>query len=101
MTDHFVVLVDVGCSEVNQNIYNKHDIYNEVDDRQWVFVTSLHIIFVALFAFLAEQKRGDVRCEDGCVDDEQKDDPVPHSLERRVMKNRALVYPWRLEFVLW
>ena len=46
--------------------------------------------------FVAEQKGGDVRCEDGRVDDEDQDKPVPDGLERRIVKNGEVMDVRRL-----
>lgn len=47
-----------------------------------------------------QQERGEVGRENGGVDDQQQDDPVPYRFERAVMQDRPLVDLGRLEFVL-
>lgn len=47
-----------------------------------------------------QQERGEVRREDGRVDDQQQDDPVPDRLERAVVQYRPFVDLGRLELVL-
>jgi len=47
-----------------------------------------------------QQERREIRREDGGVDDQQQDDPIPHRLERAVVQYRPLVDFGRLELVL-
>lgn len=47
-----------------------------------------------------EKKSRHVWREDGRVHNEQEDDPVPHRLEGRVVKNGPLVDHWALQLIL-
>lgn len=47
-----------------------------------------------------QKERREIRREYGGVDDQQQNDPVPHRLERAVMKYRPFVDFGRLKFVL-
>lgn len=33
VADHFVVGVDIGGAEVDDNVHNKHDVHNEIDPK--------------------------------------------------------------------
>ena len=58
---------------------------------------------MSLFAVevvLVEKESGDVRREDGRVDDQQKDNPVPDGFEGRIVQDRPFVNARRLQFVL-
>ena len=55
---------------------------NQVDDNNGVVAIVIRrLLGVHRVARLVEQKCGHVRREDGSVDDEEQDDPVPQSLE--------------------
>lgn len=43
-----------------------------------------------------QQEGGRVRSEDGRVDDEEQDDPVPHGFEGAVMEDGPFLDPGRL-----
>lgn len=48
-----------------------------------------------------QQKCGGVRREYGRVNDEEQNDPVPHSFEWAVVKDGPLLDPGSLQLVLW
>lgn len=88
--DYLVVGVHVGGAEINEDVDDKHDVDNEVDnDDGAVIVQPLFI----------QQERGHVRGEDGRVDDEQQDNPVPDCFERRIMQYCPFVDPGFLQLV--
>lgn len=49
---------------------------------------------------VVEEERGRVGRQDGGVDDQQQDEPVPHRLEGAVVQHRPLVDARSLELVL-
>lgn len=82
VTDHLVVRVDVGGAEVDEDIDDEHDVDDEVNDDDGT------VIVQPLFV---QQKGGHVRGEDGRVDDEQQDNPVPDRFKRGVVQNSPFV----------
>ena len=97
---HLVVLVHVGRAEVDEDVDDEHDVDDEVDDGERLRVAALHRRPGLVFLLLGQQEGGGVGREDGRVDDEQQDDPVPHRLEGRVVQQRAAVDALRLQLVL-
>ena len=81
---HLVVLIHIRCPEVDQDINNEHDVDCQVDDRQRVIVTVPYssLLRAPPALLFVQEERGDVRREDGRVDDQYKDEPVPDGLER-------------------
>lgn len=70
----------------------------EIDDDDRILAVAL-----ALFAteiVLVEEESGHIRREDGCVDDQQKNNPVPDCFEGRIMQYCPFVDTGRLQFVL-
>ena len=55
----------------------------------------------ALLLHLVEQEGGGVGREDGGVDDQQQDEPVPHGLEGTVVQHGPFVDPGGLQLILW
>jgi len=49
--------------------------------------------------FIVEHEGGDVGRDDGRVEDEDQDKPVPDSLKRRVVKDRKMMHVERLHLV--
>lgn len=98
VTDHLVVGVDVGGAEVDDDVDDEHDVHDEVHhvERTAGVAAVLH----GSLLLLVEQEGGGVRREDGRVDDQQQDQPVPHRLKRAVVQNRPLVDARSLELVL-
>lgn len=97
VADHLVVGVDVRGPEVDDDVDDEHDVDQQVDHHDGVVA----VLLVALVRLLlAEQEGGHVRREDGRVHHQQKDDPVPHGLERRVVEDGPLVHRGLLQFVL-
>ena len=108
MRHNLVILVDVRRPEVDEDVDDKHDVHDEVDDGERLLVVGTGHgggVFGGVGAgaggLLLEDEGRIVRGDDGRVDDQQEDDPVPDRLERRVVEDRPLVYPWRLKLVLW
>lgn len=97
VADHLVVRVDVRGPEVDEDVDDEHDVDEQVDDDDRVVV----VLPVSLVRFLlAEQESGHVWREDGRVHHQQKDDPVPDRLKRRVVQDRPLVHGGLLQLVL-
>lgn len=80
VTNHLIILIDVGRAEVDQDVDYEHDIHNEVDDRQGVTVAALDALIGRFFLLLTQDKRGRVRGENGCVDHQEENYPIPDSL---------------------
>ena len=70
----------------------------KVDDDNGVVCVALRLFVVV--ARLIEEECGHVGREDGGVDDEDEDDPVPERLEGRVVQHGPLVDAGRLQLVL-
>ena len=105
VADHLVVLVDVRGAEVDENVDDKHNVHNEVDNGERVLVATVGVRGPVLrvrldLVLLVEQEGGHVRCKDGRVDDQDENEPVPHRLEGRVVQDGEAVNPRRLELVL-
>lgn len=98
VADHLLVVVDVGGPEVDEDVHDEHDVHHQVHHVKRVAGVAAGAVLV--FG-LVEEEGGGVRCEDGRVDDQQQDDPVPHRFEGAVVKDGPLVDPWSLEFVFW
>jgi len=49
--------------------------------------------------FIVEHEGGDVGRDDGCIEDENQDEPVPDGFERRVVKDREMMDVERLHLV--
>ncbi len=98
VADHLVVGVDVGGAEVDDDVDDEHDVHDEVHhvERAAGVAAVLH----GDLPFTVEQEGGGVRREDGRVDHQQQDQPVPHRLERAVVQHCPLVDARRLELVL-
>lgn len=71
----------------------------KIDHHQWVFEAEPQRPGTFEVRFV-QQERREIRREDGGVDDQQQDDPIPHRLERTVVQYRPLVDFGRLELVL-
>lgn len=69
VADHFVVLVDIGGPEVDEDVDDEHDVDDEVDDRQGVAVSTLDALVGGFLFFFAQNERGGIRSEDSGVDD--------------------------------
>ena len=69
--------------------------------RQTTFVKrKLSTYTTAFVVFVVEEKGSDIRCEDGRVDDENEDEPIPDSLKRWIMQNGAMMNTRWLKLVL-
>lgn len=80
VTDHLIVLIYIGRAEVDQDVDDEHDIHNEVNDRQRVAVAALDALIGRVFLLLAQDKRGRVRGENGRVDHQEENYPIPDCL---------------------
>ena len=99
VADHLVVGVDVGGAEVDDDVHHEHDVHDEVHHGERAAgvaaVPALRLVLVA------EQEGGRVGSEDGRVDDQQQDEPVPHGLEWAVVQEGPPVDTRGLQLVLW
>lgn len=95
--DHLVVLAHVRRPEVDEDVNDEHDVDEQVDDDDGVVRVVPPRVGVAR---LVEKEGRDVGREDGRVDDEDEDDPVPQGLEGRVVQDGPLVDPRGLQLVL-
>ncbi len=98
VADHLVVGVDVGGAEVDDDVDDEHDVHDEVHHVERA--AGVAAVGHGLDLVPVEQEGGGVRREDGRVDHQQQDQPVPHRLERAVVQYCPLVYARRLELVL-
>lgn len=98
LADHLVVVVDVGGPEVDQDVHNEHDVHHQVHHVERVAGVAAGA--PPLLLHLVEEEGGRVRREDGRVDDQQQDDPVPHRLEGAVVQDGPFVDARGLELVL-
>lgn len=100
VADHLVVLVDVGGAKVDENVKDEHNVHDEVNDGHGLGVTTLHARPRLVLLLLGQEEGRGVGREDGCVDDQQQDDPVPHGLEGGVVQEGAAMDALRLQLVL-
>ena len=107
VTDDLVILVHVRGTEVDEDVDDEHDVDGEVDDGEGVVVAVVLVARAPRGApgppapvLLIEEEGGDVGREDGRVDDEDEDEPVPHRLEGRVVQDGEAVHAGRLQLVL-
>lgn len=98
VTDHLIVGIDVRCAEVDDDVDDEHDVYDEIHHIERT--AGVAAVPHGRLFFIVEQESGGVRRQDSRVDDQQQDQPIPHSLEGTVVKNRPLVYPRSLKLVL-
>lgn len=103
MTDHLIILVDVRRSEIDEDINDEHDVNDEVNDGQGFIVAVVvsAATRTGTLVLLVEKKGSHVWSDDGGVDDQDKDEPVPDGLERRVVQNGEPMDTRRLQLVLW
>ena len=99
LADHLVVVVDVGGPEVDEDVHDEHDIHHQVHHVERV--AGVAAGSPPLFLHLVKKEGSRVWCEDGGVDDQQQDDPVPYSFEGAIVKDGPFVDAWGLELVLW
>lgn len=99
VADHLLIVVDVGGPEVDEDVHDEHDVHQQVHHVEWVAGVAAGA--PPLLLHLAEKEGGRVRRENGGVDDQQQDDPVPHRFERAVVKDGPFVDAWGLKLVLW
>jgi hypothetical protein len=92
-------MVKLFSPKANENVHHEHQIDNQIDDDKRIGSTLLVLeyarrcVLIQLGSFLAfvQQKRNGKRCKDRCVNDEQKNDPIPNGFEWRVMQNDELL----------
>ena len=90
------ILVLQSCERVGRGSRFRLWLTEEVYDDDWVVRGGL----LGVVARLVEQEGGHVGREDGRVDDQDQDDPVPEGLEGRVVEDGPFVNAWRLQLVL-
>lgn len=99
VADHFVVVIHVSGPEVDEDVHDEHDVHHEVHHVERVAgVAARPPLF---FLGLIQEEGGGIRREDGGVNDQQEDDPVPHGLEGAVVEDGPFVDAWSLELVFW
>lgn len=98
VADHFLVDVDVCGPEVYEDVHDEHDVHDQVHHVQGrAGVAALPPL---LLLDVVEEEGSRVGGEDGRVDDQQQDEPVPHCFEGTVVKDGPLVHARGLELVL-
>lgn len=98
IADHLLILVHVGGPEVNEDVDDEHDVHDEIDHVERA--AGVSAFAPPLLLLVVEEEGGRVRSEDGRVDDQQQDQPVPNRFERAVVQDGELVDARRLELVL-
>lgn len=99
VANHLVVVVNVGGPEVDEDVHDEHDIHHQVHHIERV--ASVATGSPPLFLHLIEKEGGRVRRENGGVDDQKQDDPVPYCFEGAIVKDGPFVDARGLELVLW
>lgn len=99
ITYHFFILIYICCSEVYKNVYDKHNIHNQVYHIQRAAGIAAFSSF--LFFSVIEEKGCRVGSEYSRVYDQQQNKPIPDSLERTVVQYCKLVDAWCLQFIFW
>ena len=94
--DHLVVVVHVAGAEVNHDVHDEQDVHHDVHHVQRVARVATRSVPV-----LVHQERRGVRREDGRVQDQEQDDPVPEGFERAVVQQDPPGFLRELELVLW
>lgn len=97
IADHLVVVIHVRGPEIDEDVNNEHDIHHQVHYVERV--TGVAACASPLVLLLVEEEGGGVGREDGCVEHQEQDDPVPYCLERAIVENGPLVDAWSLELV--
>lgn len=99
VADNFIVVVHVGGPEVDEDVHDEHDVHHQVHHVERVAgVAARPPLF---FLCLIQEKCSRIWREDGSVNDQQENDPVPHSFEGAVVEDGPFVDTWGLEFVFW
>lgn len=103
VTDDLVVFIYISGPKIYQDVDDKHDVNNEIDDCERVAVLGAFTspFFRRSAITFVEQKSGDIRGADSGVENKDENDPVPDCLEGRVVKNRTVVNTRHLQLVLW
>lgn len=99
VADHLVVVIDVGGPKVDEDVHNEHDIHYQVHHVERV--AGVATGSPTLFLHLIEKEGSRVWCENGGVNDQQQDDPVPYCFEGAIVKDGPFMNAWGLELVLW
>jgi hypothetical protein len=81
----------------------KNDAWIKTDQKmtqrsRFLSLNLWHILYYLNGLFY--QKGSDVWGKDGCIDDQEEDNPIPERFERRVVQNGPFVDSRRLQFVL-
>ena len=104
---HFIVGVDEGCSEVDEDVDDEHDVNQELyDDERIVNESCFVVVEGRLFSFDVFVMHGwsessDVGSHDGCVHDQEEDDPIPYRFERTEVEDGPRVQFCSDHSVLW
>ena len=95
---HLLVDVDVGGAEVDEDVHDEHDVHHQVHhvERRARIATLTPLLLLTV----VEQEGGSIGRENGGVDDQQQDEPVPHRLEGAVVQDGEAVHAGGLQLVL-
>lgn len=93
-------MVHIGGSEVDEDVHDEHDVHHKVHHIEWVAGVAADSSLCFFFRFI-EKEGSRIWREDGRVDDQQQDDPVPYCFEGAVVKDGPFVDARGLELVLW
>lgn len=93
-------MVHIGGSEVDEDVHDEHDVHHKVHHIEWVAGVAADSSLCFFFHFI-EKEGSRIWREDGRVDDQQQDDPVPYCFEGAVVKDGPFVDARGLELVLW
>lgn len=94
MAHHLVIGVDISSTEIDEDVDDEHDVDDEVHCVEWHAICAGVVLLLII-----KQECSAVWSDDGSVDHQQQDQPVPHSFKGAVMKHGPLVDAWRLELV--
>ena len=98
VADHLLVGVDVRGPEVYEDVHNEHNVHDEVHHVEGG--AGVAALPPPLLLDVVEEEGSRVGGENGRVDDQQQDEPVPHCFEGAVMEDGPLVHAWCLELIL-
>lgn len=98
VADHLLVDVDVRGPEVYEDVHNEHNVHDQIHHVEGR--AGVATLPSPLLLDVVEEEGSRVGGENGRVDDQQQDQPVPHRFEGTVVKDGPLVHAWCLELIL-
>lgn len=99
LSDDDVIVVHIRGAEVDDYVHDEEHVHHEVGHVQRVTrVAASSLPRVAMFV---QQEGGWVRGDNGRVEDQQQNDPVPKGLDGAVMEQDPPCCFRNLEFVFW